>query len=267
MLPKSPRLSNPPYFQKGLAARDPANTNAPGLQGNKNGPPGPGGNRKGPPSDATITEELVSLTSQTTPLETVVLSSDNSPSPPAKSTDPPAAIPALITTSSTISPTPPPSSIIVTSAPTTSPPVPTTPSVPSLPRISTSSQPVSFAPGTLTTSSVPAASGTVPAPLMSVAPSVESLTAPDVSASGDESSPSPKYSVSGSPSSTLSTTLFPVETTLRTTLAYTSSATVIQTWMTSCAWNSTDQSEYSAALPGQKAGIAVGGIGMVLISI
>lgn len=225
MLPKGHRFTNPPSFQKALAVRDPANTNAPGLEGNKNGPPGPGGNQKGPPGAALTTEELASLTSQTSLSETEVSSSSNPPPLPASSPAPPASTPALITTS-------------------------------------TSSRPAPSAPGTPTTASALAASGTVAGTLTSTTSSVESLTTPAVSASSDEFSTSAKYSVSGSPSSTLSAALLPVQTTLRTTFTYTSSATTLQTGMVYYAQNSTAQSEYSAALPGQKAGAAVRTIGM-----
>ncbi|PVH72615.1 hypothetical protein DL98DRAFT_67774 [Cadophora sp. DSE1049] len=266
MLSKGHRLTNPPSFRKALA-RDPANTNAPGLEGNKNGPPGPEGNQKGPPGAATSTEQPVSPTSQTLPSDTEVSSSDNLPSPPASSTASPAT-PALMTTST--SPSSPGltlSSVVVISVfPTLSInirtfSVPVTQSVLSLSLISTSSRPAPSALGTPTTPSALAASGTVAGTLTSATPSVESLTIPDVSASNDEFSSSAKYSVSGSPPSTLSAT-FPVETTLRTTLAYTTSATAIQTGMVYYARNGTAQSEYSAELPGQKAGVAVGTIGM-----
>ncbi|KAH6708795.1 hypothetical protein BKA61DRAFT_738707 [Leptodontidium sp. MPI-SDFR-AT-0119] len=266
MLSKGHRLTNPPSFRKALAARDPANTNAPGLEGNKNGPPGPEGNRKRPPGDATSTEQPASPTSQTLPSDTEVSSPDNIPPPPASSIAPPAT-PALITTSTLpSSPGLTLSSVVVISVfPTLSTnfrtsSVPATQSVLSLSLISTSSRPAPSAPGIPTTPSAPAASGAVAGTLTSATPSVESLTIPDVSASSDEFSSTAKYSVSGSLPSTLSATLFPVETTLRTSIAYTSSATAIQTGMVYYAWNGTVQSEYSAAPPGQKAGIAVGTI-------
>ncbi|KAH9203236.1 hypothetical protein DL95DRAFT_472577, partial [Leptodontidium sp. 2 PMI_412] len=265
MLSKGHRLTNPPSFRKALA-RDPANTNAPGLERNNNGPPGPEGNQKGPPGAATSTKQPVSPTSQTLPSDTEVSSSDNLPSPPASSTASPAT-PALITTSTSLSsPGLTLSSVVVISVfPTLSidfrtSSIPVIQSVLSLSLISTSSRPAPSAPGTPTTPLAPAASGTVAGTLTSATPSVESLTIPDVSASSDAFSSSAKYSVSGSLPSTLSATLFPVETTLRTSIAYTSSATAIQTGMVYYAWNGAVQSEYSAALPGQKAGIAVGTI-------
>jgi hypothetical protein len=71
---------------------------------------------------------------------------------------------------------------------------------------------------------------------------MESLTTPDVSASSDAS--------------------ILVETTPPTAFTYTSSTTAMQTGVAYYPPNGTAQSGYSGAMPGQKAGVAVGTIGM-----
>ncbi|KAF8847613.1 hypothetical protein BDZ45DRAFT_316156 [Acephala macrosclerotiorum] len=234
MLPEGHGLTNPPSFRESLAARGPVNTNAPGLANNKNGSPGPKGNQKGPPIATTSTEELASPTSQPPLSETTLSSSDSPPPPPpaASSTASPATSPALgATLTSTSSPGLTPSSAIITSIDPTPSTIFRTSSAPAPPPVES-----------LTTADISA-----------------SRTA-DVSASSDGFSASTNYLVSKSPSSTLSATFYSVETTLRTTFTYTSSATAMQPVMVSYAPNGTAQSEYSAASPGQKSGIAVGTI-------
>ena len=94
----------------------------------------------------------------------------------------------------------------------------------------------------------PAVYGTVAGTLVSATSSVESLTTPGVSASSVGLPTSAQYSVLGS--------------TPRRSFTYTSSAIPMQTEMGYHTTNGTAQSEHNVVLPGQKAGIAVGTIGM-----
>jgi len=233
LLPRRHRLPIPPSFRKPLAVRDPANPDAPGLEGNKNGPPGPEGNKKGPPSAATSTQELESLTSLAFALETAVSSSDNpaSLSPSASSTrSPDTSPPSVVIT--TVSPSP--SSAALASAPSV---VITT-----------------VSPSPSSTPLASAASGTS----LSATSSVE----PDVNASSVGFSTSAQSSISGSPSSPAPDVSFPAKMTMRTSFTYTNAATPTQGGMVSQAPNSSAPSENNALLPGQKAGVAIGSIGM-----
>jgi hypothetical protein len=230
LLPRSYRPTSPPPFPEPFTVGDPAIPNAPGLEGNKNGPPGPEGNQRGPPGAVTSTEELASSTSQSPPSGTGV---SDSPAPPASSSSSSSSSPTPLPTSSgpTKSPDNTLSSVIVTFvAPTPSTTSTTsfraTRSVPSL---------APNSPGTPPTSLTPAVYGSV---------------------AGTQ------YSILGPPSSGVSDTSFPAETTPRRSFTYTSSATPIQTKMGYHTTNGTAQSEYNVLLPGQKAGIAVGTIGM-----
>jgi hypothetical protein len=100
-----------PYGQElgsALAARDPVNTDAPGLQDNKNGPPGLAGNHKGPPIAPPVALPTTSATvgpptlaSQNSPPETRVSSSTIAPLATAPSTLPPTTSSTLLTTSTT----------------------------------------------------------------------------------------------------------------------------------------------------------------------
>jgi hypothetical protein len=238
LLPRGHRPTGPPPFIEPLTVRHPANSNAPGLEGNKNGPPGPKGNQKGAPLAATSTEELASSTSKNPPSATGV---SNSPvSPPAAS--PPT--PHRTSSSSTKSPDITLSSIIVTSVA----PTPSTPSTISFPPVSTSNRPDPSPPETPPTSLTPAVYGTVAETLISATPSVKSLTTLGVSASSAGFPTSAQYSVLGS--------------TPRRSFTYMSSTTPVQTEMAYHTANGTAQSKHNVVLPGQKAGIAVGTIGM-----
>ncbi|KAH8780560.1 hypothetical protein F5882DRAFT_379750 [Hyaloscypha sp. PMI_1271] len=209
-----------------LAARDDGGgKNPPGLQKNKNGPPGPAGNQKGPPSKVPATVAPVPPASQTTSPGTSssTSSSSNTPSP-----TPP-------TPFSTPSPTAP-LSVQTTSTSTSSPPTYSSPSITSIifpPSTSSKKIYVSF---TQTT---------------------ELPTTPHIGISSQCVSSSVACLLSGS--SSLSTTLFAVETTLQTSA---SSATAQQTGQVCYAPNSIAPSGHKAASPGQKVGIAVGTIGM-----
>ena len=233
LLPRSHRPMSPPPFPEPLTVRQPANSNAPGLKGNKNGPPGPEGNQKGPPHAATSIEELASSTSQSPPPGTGV--SDSPASPPT---------PLPTSSGSTKSPDIALSSVIVTFVAPTPPTTSTTP----FPPVSTSSRSCPSSPGTPTTSLTPAVYGTVAGSLISATSSVKSLTALGMSASSVGFPTSAQYSVLGS--------------TPQRSFTYTSSATPIQTEMGYHTANGTAQSKHNAVLPGQKAGIAVGTIGM-----
>lgn len=216
LLPRNHRPTGPP-----------ANSNAPGLGGNNNGPPGPEGNPKESPPAGASTEELASSTSQGPPLGTRV--SDSPASPPAASL--PGPLPTI-------------SSVIVTFVA----PTPSTASTTSFPPVSTSRWRHRSPPETPPTSLTPAVYGTVAGTLTSATFSIESLTTLGVSASSVGFSTSAQYSVVGS--------------TPWRSFTYTSSATPIQTEMGYHAANSTAQSKHNVVLPDQKAGIAVGTIGM-----
>jgi hypothetical protein len=116
-----------PYGQElrnALAARDDGDGDAPGLEGNKNGPPGPAGNQKGPPTatpiapptTTTATEGPPTLASQNPPSETRVSSSTTAPLATASSTLPPTTSSALTMTSTAeVSPFLTSSSLAITS--------------------------------------------------------------------------------------------------------------------------------------------------------
>jgi hypothetical protein len=257
-LPKNHRLTIPPSFLKPLTRRDPANPNAPGLQGNKNGPPGPEGNQNGRPKAATGTEESVFTTSQSPPPETTFA---DSPEPPASSFI--RSNPLSISSGSTSSPNITPSSIIVTFS-TPAPPATYTTLLPSIQSAaslisgSTSSWSDPTIPGTPTPLSTFAVS--VAGILASATPSMESSITPDVSAGSVWGFTSTQYSMS--PSSAVSDGSFPVETSPWTSFSYTGSMTAIETGWGYHSPNDTALSESSVVSPGQKAGIAVGIIGM-----
>jgi hypothetical protein len=238
--PRSHRPPSPPPFLEPLTVRDPANSNAPGLKGNKNGPPGPEGNQKGPPPAATSTEELASSTSQGPPSGTRV--SDSPTSHPAPSSPSPTPLPASSGSTK-------PHDITLSSAIVTFiAPTPSTTSTTSFPPVSTSSQPDPSSPETPLASLVPAVYGTVAWTLISATSSVKSLTTLGVSASSVGFPTSAQYSV--------------LKSTPQRSFAYTSSATPVHTEMGYHTANGTAQSKHNVVLSGQKAGIAVGTIGM-----
>ncbi|KAH6669581.1 hypothetical protein B0J14DRAFT_122443 [Halenospora varia] len=130
---------------KDLIPRDPVNTDAPGLQGNKNGPPGPAGNKKGPPTAAptTTTEAPTTSPIQVPPSESIV-SPFSTPSPG----------PAFSSPASTPSPTTPPAPITTSTSevsPSFTSPSVTSTSVALAPSIYYETSPVTSTPYLVTT--------------------------------------------------------------------------------------------------------------------
>jgi hypothetical protein len=220
MLPNGYRFASGPAYLKLLTARDPKNTNAPGLQGNKNGPPGPEGNQKGPPGKTASSVDLPP------------------PPPPATPTTPSLSTsPFPGSTSST------PSSLVTTS-------------------ISTSSL-------DLTSSSAIVTSTSFLTSYTTNRSTVQSLTAADISTSGDGISTATSYlapvpSSSGLVLFTVSTGKTPLQTTSASADS-TSAVTTSQSWMYSSAPNGTGSFKSNLLSPGQKAGISIGTIGMLYL--
>ncbi|KIM94788.1 hypothetical protein OIDMADRAFT_34792 [Oidiodendron maius Zn] len=213
-------LSTQSYL-KLLTVRDPANTNAPGLQGNKNGPPGPQGNQKGPPRHAVSTEDP--------------------PTPPSSSSSPAIVIPPPPSSSSSAIVTPPPA--------TTSPS--STSSALSTASISSSSPDHASSTVIVTSTSISSISFLTPsAPSLST---VISFTAPDIGTSNDDIS-STATSLVSAPSSSgpVLLTISPGEMTLQTTFA--------SPLMISGAPNDTFRFESNRISPGQRAGISIAAI-------
>ncbi|KIX05839.1 uncharacterized protein Z518_03812 [Rhinocladiella mackenziei CBS 650.93] len=251
-------LTNPPSFLNPLTRREPKNPNAPGLDGNKNGPPGPEGNQNGPPSAAEDTEELGTSTGQNPAMETAASDVPTTSQALSGPADAPSTSPSSAGSDLTSS-----SAIITFDAP--GPPTTSTTSL-----LATRSA-ASLA--SVWTSSVsdptPTSSLTTPAPTRSTETLFPAtsfmLTMPYVETSDIRGFTSVQYNGSRPPSLTVSSVSFLAETTSWSSFISPTSTTAIETGWSYHSPNGTIQTESKSILPGQRAGIATGTIGFFLI--
>ncbi|OQU95041.1 hypothetical protein CLAIMM_01308 isoform 1 [Cladophialophora immunda] len=222
-----------------LLRREPKNSDAPGLQDNKNGPPGPEGNQKGPPAPPAVG---VTITNPFTPPNPLTLL----PSPP---------VPDIVT----------PPFILPTGVP-----APLATDEPSFLATTTSSlDPTS----TLFSNSVTSTSLTESILSSTSFDSTTSLVSPS-SFISQASTASNTLSVAGTatqvstPTQLIPVTSAPAKTTSQSTIHHTTSATVMETPWGYQSQNGTTVSESHGTLSqGQKAGIAVGtlvGVSLIL---